>query len=379
MLFICIFSLGKSVHMSLRPATLEDLDALVKLENASFNADKISRRSFNRWLKSGHSLIYVIKGQTQLDAYGLVLLHKGTRLARLYSLAVAPHARGQGLAKQLLLALEEAAAESGRLFMRLEVAKPNAAAIALYQQLGYKKFGEYSHYYHDQSDALRMQKRIRNLAPAKQPKPVPWYQQTTEFTCGPSSLMMAMASLLPELAPSQPLELDIWREATTIFMTSGHGGCHPLGLAIAAKLRGFDVTTYINHERPLFIDGVRTQNKKDIMTVVEEQFRTKAAALNITTQYQDFSQQQVELWLQQGCAIIILISTYRMDGRKVPHWVAVTAIDDVCLYVHDPDPDEARPDPLDCQHLPIARTDFDKMSQFGNDKLRTCVVLHPIK
>ena len=361
-----------------RPAVISDLSALEALENTCFSSDKISRRSFLRWLKSGHSLLYVAEQEQVLLGYGLVLLHKGTQLARLYSLAISPTARGLGIAKQLLTQLESAAADSGRLFMRLEVAKPNLAAISLYQQLGYKKFGEYSHYYHDHSDALRMQKRIRNLVAAKQPKPVPWYQQTTEFTCGPASLMMAMASLDSALVPNQMLELDIWREATTIFMTSGHGGCHPLGLAIAASQRGYVVDCYISHQRPLFIDGVRSAHKKEVMQVVEQQFRSKSELLNIGVHYQDFSQVQVEQWLLDGCAILILISTYRMDGRKVPHWVAVTAIDDVCLYVHDPDPDDERQDPLDCQHLPIARADFDKMSQFGSDKLRTCVVLQPI-
>ncbi|MBE0363614.1 hypothetical protein PULV_a1083 [Pseudoalteromonas ulvae UL12] len=356
---------------------MSDLTALEALENTCFSSDKISRRSFLRWLKSGNCLIYVAEQEQILLGYGLVLLHKGTQLARLYSLAISPNARGLGIAKQLLAHLELAAADSGRLFMRLEVAKPNLAAISLYQQLGYKKFGEYSQYYHDHSDALRMQKRIRNLVAAKQPKPVPWYQQTTEFTCGPASLMMAMASLDTTLVPNQMLELDIWREATTIFMTSGHGGCHPLGLAIAAKHRGYPVDCYISHQRPLFIDGVRSAHKKEVMQVVEQQFRSKSEQLGINVHYQDFSQIQVEQWLQSGYAILILISTYRMDGRKVPHWVAVTAIDEVCLYVHDPDPDDERPDPLDCQHLPIARADFDKMSQFGSDKLRTCVVLKP--
>ena len=40
-------------------------------------------------------------------------------------------------------------------------------------------------------------------------------------------------------------------------MTSGHGGCHPLGLALAARQRGFSAETWINLQQPLFVDGVR--------------------------------------------------------------------------------------------------------------------------
>src|SRR5690606_34318742 len=131
----------------------------------------------------------------ELLGYGLVLLHKGTRLARLYSIAVDKKARGLGIGILLLQALEEKAAARGRLFMRLEVAKNNKAAISLYEKNGYRIFGEYSDYYEDHGDALRMQKRIRHISAAQLNIAIPWYRQTTEFTCGPSSLMMAMAAL----------------------------------------------------------------------------------------------------------------------------------------------------------------------------------------
>lgn len=73
--------------------------------------------------------------------------------------------------------------------------------------------------------------------------------------------------------------------------------------------------------------------------------------------------------------MIILISTYRMDGKKAPHWVVVSAMDEHCLYVHEPDPTPGEQTPVDCQYMPIARRDFDKMSIFGKDKLRTALVI----
>jgi hypothetical protein len=76
--------------------------------------------------------------------------------------------------------------------------------------------------------------------------------------------------------------------------------------------------------------------------------------------------------------LILLISTYLMDGKKAPHWVAVTGMDEGCIYVHDPDVDEKLQDRLDCQHIPIAREDFAKMSTFGNDKLRTAIILQQL-
>ena len=49
--------------------------------------------------------------------------------------------------------------------------------------------------------------------------------------------MMAMTALDPSRTMDANDEIRIWREATTVFMTSGHGGCGPYGLALAAHRR----------------------------------------------------------------------------------------------------------------------------------------------
>ncbi|MCG8317203.1 MAG: GNAT family N-acetyltransferase/peptidase C39 family protein [Pseudomonadales bacterium] len=363
----------------IRRAKADDLMALLRIEMACFQTDRLSKRSFRHWLKSDKDLLFVAETQSdtqtpQLVGYCLVLCNRGTRLARLYSLAVLNEARGLGIARNLLLTAETHSAEAGRIFLRLEVSKQNAPAIKLYESLGYRIFGEYSDYYDDHSDALRMQKKIQNFASSLTQRSTPWYQQTTEFTCGPASLIMAMASQDEQIPLDQGLELDIWREATTIFMTSGHGGCHPIGLANAAKRRGFEASVFLNTELPLFLDGVRSETKKTIMSLVHDQFLSRAKDLDTTIVYDEISQRQVSDWLQHGYSVLILISTYRLDGKKAPHWVTVTGIDERCLYVHDPDLDEHQV-PLDCQHLPIAKEDFDRMSAFGTGRLRTALAI----
>lgn len=362
-----------------RRATLDDVDALEALEQQSFDHDRLSRRSLRHWIKASHALLLLAEDDEGLLGYGLVWLHKGTRLARLYSLAVAARARGRGLGAELLLRLEQLAQERDHFFMRLEVAKSNCHAITLYEKLGYRVFGEYSDYYEDHSDALRMQKRIRQ-APSDTAisagfRSMPWYEQTTEFTCGPAALMMAMSSQQASPMPSQELELDIWREATTIFMTSGHGGCHPLGLALSARKRGFAAEVYLNTDKPLFTEGVRSADKKKIIALVHEQFVRDALEQSVSIVYQDITQTVLSEWLENGYSVLVLISTYRLDGKKAPHWVCVTHMDEHCLYVHDPDLSEGQQLPLDCQHMPIAREDFARMSAFGAERLRTAVAI----
>lgn len=358
-----------------RKAELSDLDGLMRLEQACFATDRLSRRSFRHWLQAPHGILMVAERARDLLAYGLAWCHKGTRLARLYSLAVREDARGQGLAGAILGELEAGAAERGKLFMRLEVAVTNRAAIELYERAGYRVFGAYRHYYDDDGDALRMQKTIHRFTAASLPGQIPWYPQSTGFTCGPAALMMAMAGLGGDIALDQGTELELWREATTIYMTSGHGGCHPVGLALAAVDRGFTAQVYINTTAPLFLDGVRSEDKKRVMESVHQRYMERAAERGVDVVYGEVDLALIDDWLASGCGVLVLISTYRLDGRKCPHWVTVTGMDGQCLYVHDPDPGKEHQRALDCQHVPIARDDFARMASFGSARLRTALAI----
>jgi ribosomal protein S18 acetylase RimI-like enzyme len=44
--------------------------------------------------------------------------------------------------------------------LRLEVRYDNASAIALYEKMGYRQFGQYERYYEDGAAALRFEKRL---------------------------------------------------------------------------------------------------------------------------------------------------------------------------------------------------------------------------
>lgn len=367
--------LQDSQNLTIRDAKNADLTALVALEQRCFATDRLSKRSFSYWIKAKHRVFMVATQDEQIIGYGLVIMRKGTRLARLYSIAIDKVVEGKGVGRQLLLALEAQTVAAGKLFLRLEVEKTNERAIGLYQSMGYVIFGDYQHYYENNGDAFRMQKPIRQAAKHNQLPSYPWYAQTTDFTCGPAALMMAMASLSEDTVMEQPLEFDLWREATTIFMMAGHGGCHPLGLALAAEKRGFKVKVYINQPLPLFTSGVRQQVKKNTVEIIEQQFQLRVQQQKIPVVYADFDLNALKHALKDGCKVLSLISTYQMDGYKVPHWVAITAIDDECLYLHDPSVPEQHAAGFDCQHIPVALDDFIKLSSYGKTKLRTALVI----
>ena len=68
-------------------------------------------------------------------------------------------ARGQGLARRVLAALEEDARAAGRVRMVLETGIKQPEAIALYTSSGYEpctKFGHYRHYENSRCYAKRL-------------------------------------------------------------------------------------------------------------------------------------------------------------------------------------------------------------------------------
>ncbi len=349
----------------IRPASIQDLDAIDRLEKLSFPQDRLSRRNLRHLLSKANATTMVEQDADQIRGYALVLYNRGTSLARLYSLVVDPRFQGKGLGYQLLEAAERDAFANDCVAMRLEVRPDNLLAIKLYEKSGYRKFETVQDYYEDHAEALRFEK---HLVPHLRPESVriPFYEQTTDFTCGPASLMMGMKALDPTLSLNRKLELRIWRESTTIFMLSGHGGCGPFGLALAAFHRGFEVEVFINDSGTLFIDSVRDPAKKEVMRIVQQDQEEEIRKLRIRVRYKRLTVPEIERKFSSGWIPIVLISSYRIYHEKKPHWVVITGFDDRFIYVHDSFVDyEEGETPTDSINLPILKKDFERMSRFG--------------
>ncbi|WP_353859537.1 ribosomal protein S18-alanine N-acetyltransferase [Azospirillum formosense] len=364
----------------LRQAQPADIPALLAIEERCFATDRLTRRSFQYLLTKAKATGLVEVHSGAVVGYALVSFHSGTSLARLYSFAVDPDHRGRGVAKRLLAAAEQAARSRDCIYLRLEVRRDNAPAIDLYKKAGYREFGVYTDYYEDHMEALRLEKRLGHSGPsAPLGGPlVPYYQQTLDFTCGPSALMMAMKALKPaEIELGRKLEIRLWRESTTVFMTSGHGGCGPFGLALAAARRGFAVDIHIKDNATPFLDSVRSDEKKEVMRIVHEDFLDELEGSGATVRHNTLSAQDMADAVAGGAIPIVLISSYRIYHEKFPHWVVVTGADERFLYVHDPLVYDRHHAHIDRMNMPIPKADFERMARYGKAQLKAALLLRP--
>jgi [ribosomal protein S18]-alanine N-acetyltransferase len=149
-----------SLAVKLRRGRMGDLDALVALESAAFAVDLLTRRSFRNFLSSPHACLTVAEENGKLAGYALVLFRPRSALARLYSIAVAPHIGRRGVGTLLLAAAEAAARRRRCRALRLEVHEHNTRAIARYEKSGYRLFGHRYDYYDDRATALRFEKPL---------------------------------------------------------------------------------------------------------------------------------------------------------------------------------------------------------------------------
>jgi ribosomal protein S18 acetylase RimI-like enzyme len=358
---------------AIRPARASDIDALVAIENAVFATDRISRRSFRKLIERQTAETLVAEVEGAIAGYCMVLFRRGSGVARLYSIAVATGHAGSGVGRLLLETAEDTAFEHDRLILRLEVREDNARAIRIYEGNGYRRIGLEPDYYEDHAPALRYEKMLRgNVAFATT---VPFYEQTADFTCGPSCLLMAMAHFLPGFTPTPVMEVRLWREATTVFMMSGPGGCEPFGLAVAAHENGLAAEILVSFHGALFLQSVRSAEKKRVMELAQVDFRTRAEDYGIQVDTRAFTLDDIRDAMAEGKLAVVLISGFLMFGKKVPHWVLAIGDDGEHIIIHDPwvEPshDETK---ADAANIPIPYDVFMRMAQFGK-RLRTAVIL----
>lgn len=150
--------------MSLRAATLDDLDAIMALEEASFPTDAWARETMRQELASEHTRYFVLEGDAADDllaGYAGLRALRGAADADVQTITIAERRRGRGEGRLLLRALLAEAVAAGAREVFLDVREDNAPARSLYRSEGFEEIGRRPRYYQpDDVDAVVMRLQL---------------------------------------------------------------------------------------------------------------------------------------------------------------------------------------------------------------------------
>lgn len=153
----------------LRRASVDDLDALVTLEDATFPSDAWSRNLMREELTGPHRYYLVaVDADGTIVGYAGLLAPQGAGEADIQTIAVAEAFRRRGLGRVLVQSLLAEARRRGASEVLLEVRADNPSAQRLYRTFGFEGIATRPHYYQpDDVDALIM--KLELTAPVTSP------------------------------------------------------------------------------------------------------------------------------------------------------------------------------------------------------------------
>jgi glutathione synthase/RimK-type ligase-like ATP-grasp enzyme/ribosomal protein S18 acetylase RimI-like enzyme len=174
--------------MPIREAQLNDLSALIDLENKCFDADKRqSQTSIKRSIKSEFQDIFVLEELGHI--IGSMTLYRYKKSIRLYSIAVSPEFQGQGLGKLMMAFLMDFSRQQNIEDITLEVEMKEAQLVMFYEKLGFVVESELSDYYGKGRNAYAMRLKSRSLKDFKKmpnqlivvETMIPWLKDVTSI------------------------------------------------------------------------------------------------------------------------------------------------------------------------------------------------------
>jgi ribosomal-protein-alanine acetyltransferase len=139
-----------------------DLNKLITIENRCFRAHRFTERDFQYHYDNPSSIFAVVEDSSELVGYIAGIIYYGVRfrIAKIYSMAVIPGRRHEGIGSALLRYFEARVQAKKCHSITLEVRKTNRAARSLYVRYGYEVEEILPNYYAPGSDGLRMRKLL---------------------------------------------------------------------------------------------------------------------------------------------------------------------------------------------------------------------------
>jgi len=184
---------------------------------------------------------------------------------------------------------------------------------------------------------------------------VPYYAQTSDFSCGPACALMALAHFDPSIPMDRRTELELWRETNLIAVR----GTDPYGLAIPFLRRGYRVRGIIEPGLRFRRARLKEHLGDDALVALAyyaaEEARREARALGLEEVPRAPRLEDVAAMLRAGHVPLALVHMGVVHDYDVPHWVVVTGLGNDRVTLNDPYP------PKGLHNLSVSTKEFLKM------------------
>jgi len=167
---------------------------------------------------------------------------------------------------------------------------------------------------------------------------VPYYEQTSEFTCGPACVLMTAAALTRDpFELARVNEFKVWRRCCLI----GIGGTDAFGFALPLLDRGLDVRV-LNETTPTIprdlLESFLTEEDATLAQWSSKQAREEAEAEGADVEARAPTVDDVGEALAEGWVPNCLVGMDEVHGEEIPHWVVVLGVGEDEVLLHDPYP-----------------------------------------
>jgi len=178
--------------------------------------------------------------------------------------------------------------------------------------------------------------KVKAPAARRKRRRLPFYNQSTDFTCGAASLLMAMRGLDKDIPFDRVHELQVWREANTVYMGAGHPGSSPYGIALAAWRRGFHAEIWVSHPGAVLLDYQKKPEWRKAGKLMQDADAASVRDLGMPIERRKWDVADLAAACAEGAVPIVLVSTRAFHGDNTPHWVVFADSDDSQVYINDP-------------------------------------------
>ena len=187
---------------------------------------------------------------------------------------------------------------------------------------------------------------------------VPYYQQSSEFSCGPACVLMVMKHFEPRLKLGRSLEFETWRQCNMI----GIKGADAYGLSVPLIDAGYEVRLLTQRRR--VIDPAHWKRRLLRLFSAEDielslfgmkQNQKRALRRHLQVTFKRPIVDDIVRRVREGFVPIALVHMGVVHSLNIPHWVVVTDADKTSVVFNDPYPPKGR------KGLRLSHTKFQKI------------------